>query len=1236
VKVEPDSNTDETSKAKVAAFGLKKVLDLYYILVNGKYLTESSNHFSLHRQADRSTSVPNVPQQIVIEFRAAILPAIVELWTSNFIEKISDATVKRLVDILKIVCAAEHEPQSVPKDSKAPLLLFKYTDARFNWAPHRGLVKEPRDFGYEEDLVHEAIYRANGNSASVMEYCRGHSIELAGPRHPIPSEEADVSALQQESPKDQEDSSSGAAAPDSDRMILDTLPDIPAEDMVEYADRHISQVQADDSISPESTNKSSSNNQDKPNDKEADVDFSMVKEELDNIRSKIRGNLIDQCLDVIRTHPETAIEVSDLVSATILRRQNQEAQEEVASTLTFALSSLALDEEEKRRNGKCIAAYAHLLALLLQDEKLFENNREILADKVDEYVGFLKVPLSSSTDELPPWIPYILLVLEVLLCHDERPIPAQWKPPKSLEDPVAEPVARLALPLVGDENRSRILESLLDLLPRIGKEEILATAVLRVLLIITRKRSLAKLVGEKKNLQRLFLMAKQLSGSGSERLKQTRLTAHIITILRHVIEDEEIIKQIMRAEIQADFPSLQRNQRGHPDVPSYLRAMAPVALRAPDLFVEVTNELLRFQRWIVPSGDSARPQPLTWKEQPPSTKPEEEKPATEEAVTQTIKPSTEMADKEMADVPRAHHDTKRPVVENPDGVIHFLLCELVNYRDVDDKEPSATGGDHTTEAATTTNSDDASAKDSPQADAKDKKPPKPMFKAEEHPIFVYRCFLLNCLAEILQSYTRTKVEFINFKRSAPPLTATTPIKPRTSILNYLIYDLLCQGNLNGTTDTIASKKKAATSSLTQKVLVALVSKTSEKNADRGADKFAYDDEPDLLFVRKFVLDTILKAYEKAPLTDEPLETRYSRMQCLAELMNHMIGERDRDQNPNSRGSDSLQSRSQAQLRRLMYEKGYVDKLTSSIAEISLSYPGVKRAIKYILRVLRALTSTAKELSHSSILPADPAGDHSDEDFASSSSLSDVEDDDREETPDLYRNSALGMLEPRGEDDESDEGDDDDDEDMYGDEYDDDEMDYGEDGMSDGEDDISDDDEELGGMGEIEGLHGEPGVVEVIMDDDEDEEDDSDDDDDDDMDSADMEDVEDRVEIVDEDGNPLEEDGDSGWESESDIEEDGDPDQDALDYDAEVQEEEEAHMHAMEPSELLDNMARAIMGDDGGYDPDLGLDDHYLDDDHDDGGMSPPPPPPLPPQPLLLYSAAAKIAWLQKMKMRTMT
>lgn len=925
--------------------------------------------------------------------------------------------------------------------------------------------------------------------------------------------------------------------------------------------------------------------------------FVATRADLDKQREDVRKDLIDRCLDIIRTHPSTAMEVSDLINAMVIRQQNKELQDDVCSTLTFALSSLAFDDDEKKRNGRCIATYSHLLALLLQDEGFFQQNLSTLRDKVEEYISFVKVPSPTVAEELPPWIPYILLVLEILLRQDERPVTAQWKAPKSLEETVAQPVIEKPTPLVDATQRELLLDSVLDILPRIGKEETLATSVLRILILLTRNRALAKRVGDKKNLQRLFLMAKQLAGSGSERLKQSRMTAHILTILRHIVEDEDVLRQVMRAEIRSEFINISRGNRAHPDLATYLRHMTPLALRAPDLFVEATNEVVEIQKWSPASGDHTRPPFVVLKNEGRDGTAQEPK-AKSTPEPPDVKPSTEPADKDMTEAPKPQQDTKRPLVENPDGVVHFLLSELVNYREVDDKEPVPPNSNSNPDATSKDLSKESPVNESSDTNGKEKKPQKPVFKPEEHPIFVYRCFLLNCLTELLQSYTRTKVEFINFKRSAPPLSSNTPVKPRSSVLNYLIYDLLCQGNLSGTTDSIAAKKKAATSAHTQKVLVALVSKTKEKPLDRTMPKFAYDDDSDLHFVRKFVLDTVVKAYERAPTSGDPLETRYSRMQSLAELMNHMVGERDREHGSHTRSSDTIQSRSQAQLRRMMYEKGVLDKLTSSIAEVNLNYPGVKRAIKYILRVLRILTDTAKELSHANLLPSNPT-DVVDDEIRSTSSLSDLEDD-REETPDLYRNSSLGMLEPGGgsHGDESDE-EDEDGEDMYGDEFDD-EMDYDEEGMSEDEqDNISEDSE----MGEIEGLPGEPGVVEVIMDGEDDDEDDDDsedddEDDEDDLDSDDMEDVEDRVEIVNE-GDPIDDDGNSDWESDSDEPDDEDLETDALDYEAEAQDADEARLHGIPPHDaLLGNMARALMEGDE-YDPDL-MDEHYPDDDLDEG------------------------------------
>ena len=1213
----------ESSKPKVAAFGLKKILDLYHILVNGKYITEANGVVNLQRNTDRSITVPNIYTQFVVEVRALVLPAIASLWTSSIVEKIPDQTAKRLIDILKLISLAEHEPLSTPNDKVCPPLtalspiiwyqtnllvqepfsLLRYNDVRFNWASARNTVNELMD-EFDDDLVHEAVFRANGSSNAARDYCRAHQRAIAGARNPIPPEDADASASSAPPvAQPRRTPSNGTGSSDEDRMSLDGSEALSGDNLGDLVD--ISQP-ADENSHPRPVNDdgaastTANTGEDTTSAAAPQVhQFVSTRANLDKEREDLRKDLIDRCLDVIRAHPDTAIEVSDLINAMVIRQQNKEMQEDVCSTLTFALSSLALDEDEKKRNGRCIATYSHLLALLLQDQGFFQQNLDTLRDQVDEYISFVKVPSPTAAEELPPWVPYILLVLEILLRQDERPMAAQWKAPKSLDESVAQPVIEAPTPLVDVTQRELLLDSVLDLLTRVGKEEMLATSVLRILVILTRNRTLAKRVGDKKNLQRLFLMAKQLAGSGSERLKQSKMTAHILTILRHIVEDEDVLRQVMRAEIKSEFVNISRGNRAHPDLASYLRHMAPLALRSPSLFIEATNEMLEIPRWSPASGEHTRPPFVTLRNDNRDGTTQEPKAEVASSEAPDVKPSTEPVDKDMADASKPQQDTKRPLVENPDGVVHFLLSELVNYREVDDKEPVPSNRDSNPDAASRDQGKEPSASEPTETDGKDKKPQKPIFKPEEHPIFIYRCFLLNCLTELLRSYTRTKVEFINFKRSAPPLSSNTPVKPRSSVLNYLIYDLLCQGNLSGTTDNIAAKKRAATSAHTQKVLVALVSKTREKPLDRTIPKFAYDDDSDLQFVRKFVLDTVLKAYERAPMSDDPLETRYSRMQSLAELMNHMIGERDKEHGTHTRGSDTIQARSQAQLRRMMYEKGVIEKLTSSIAEINLNYPGVKRAIKYILRVLRILTDTAKELSHSNLLPSNPM-DVVDDDIGSTSSLSELEDD-REETPDLYRNSSLGMLEPGGgsHGDESDE-EDDDGEDMYGDEYDD-EMDYDEEEMSDDEqDNISEDSE----MGEIEGLPGDPNMVEVIMDDDDDgededdSEDDDEDEDEDDLDSDDMEDVEDRVEIVNEDGDPIDDDGNPEWESDSEAD-DEDLEAEELDYEADAQEAEEAHLHGLPPpGGLLGNMARALMEGDE-YDPDL-MDEHYPDDDLDEG------------------------------------
>lgn len=165
-----------------------------------------------------------------------------------------------------------------------------------------------------------------------------------------------------------------------------------------------------------------------------------------------------------------------------------------------------------------------------------------------------------------------------------------------------------------------------------------------------------------------------------------------------------------------------------------------------------------------------------------------------------------------------------------------------------------------------------------------------------------------------------------------------------------------------------------------------------------------------------------------------------------------------------------------------------------------------------------------------------------------------------------------------------------------------------------EEDVSDhdDDEDLGGMGPIEGLSGDHGVIEVTMEDDDDmDEDDSDEDgsDEDDLDSDEMDEAEDRIEIIDDDGNPLEDDGVSGWESDTDDDEEGDDDDDddgdQIDYEADIQDlAEAADMGDLDDADGLGrfgNIMRAIEEEDFEHPEDIhGLNDRYMEDEDEDG------------------------------------
>ncbi|KAE8340946.1 hypothetical protein BDV24DRAFT_151607 [Aspergillus arachidicola] len=1059
----PDSEKDVSARLTSAYGGIKIILSFFSELASGKNIVESSQTQAM-TSSDRERDRPDYfqPGQFLVDLRMEILPMARDLWNSDFATQSSSSVIKCLVDILRSSLDGEYETGAAQR-SNLPPALAEVSRRKLVINRDRVAALQAKDFDLE--VVTEALYRCNNQYAPAEEYCKAQDWLLPAPRIPPPPN--DIESVRTPGGETSEDQVVGDASPFESRFLdRSTLAmliaqasgrsdDMPRQEQgqggpvetevrhgSEFLARALSHILNDDhsAVDSDREDSSSSNTRNlnpnggdfsEPSNHSTDPSPEQrteqsarrrevtTVEDLDKEREKVRSNLIERCLDVLNEHHDVSFELADLIaSATKKHRDPESFRKEVGEILVQSLVSLQM--ENFQAAGKKVAAYAHLLALVVQDRDMYNATLEELKECFTTFLGFISVPSEKSSDESFPWIGHVLLVLEKLLSDDAQPPQIRWNMPDN-ENPGAEDdaPAQLEEPLISNEQKTQLFEALVEILPRVGKDDTLALSVCRVLVILTRNRSIATRLGEKRSLQRLFVMMKQLSSTTNEKLQGA-----FMLILRHIVEDEDTIRQIMRSEIVANFESKSSRQI---DTTGYVRQMYHLVLRSPELFVEVSNEKLKLQRY----DSRQRPQVLTLKSDKNTGSSDKE---TAQDTTETVKDGSQTsADAQSEDKDKGKGpELKPPVVENPDGVIHYLLSELLSYKDVDDKEPSteATETSALEQSETQTDVEMATDEHSPSISTTDlqttrttKKAEKPAFKADDHPIYIYRCFLLQCLTELLSSYNRTKVEFINFSRKADPLAAT-PSKPRSGILNYLLNALVPIGTMEHD-ESVVFKKRANTSAWTMRVLVALCTKTGEFGGTgrrRSEQNSNEEDEPELAFVRSETSDI------------------------------STLGETEEDE------------------------------------------------------------------------------------ISSATSVSDLEDD-REETPDLFRHSTLGMLEPRHEEETSSEESDEEDDGMYDDEYED-EMDYEEDLPEDDGEVVSDEEDEIEGVGPIEGLPGDSGMdIEVVIDDDED--DDDEDDDDDDEDDSDMEDDEILAgEITgDQDNESLEEGDDDEWESEEMSEDD---------------------------------------------------------------------------------------------------
>ncbi|EME89163.1 uncharacterized protein MYCFIDRAFT_86240 [Pseudocercospora fijiensis CIRAD86] len=1111
---------------------IQSILTFYGQVVRSKCINEAPQSSVIN---NRDHKLPDYfqPGQLLVEIRDAVLPAINDIWHSQDLEKFTDANMRSIVDILRMILKAEGEDRALRREANAyrrvpaHKLEFKLTNTT-------GLEELAAKFN--KTLAKEALYRCNHIHNQAEQYCELRAKDPRVPRFPIPDGETPSNEVTTSE-------SFGQARSRSQPRVSTTSADETASVEMGNAGDGESGGLHREVVNPDDNGQAQETRQ-----------LYVTVDDLDEKRQALRADLIDRCLDVLSSQRDIAFELADLIQAAVMKSsEEQSTRAEISTTLVSSLISLKA-EEPSQESGSKIHAYAHLVALILQDRDFFEASLDELKDNFESLVEWVELgPDQKAADA--PWIETVLLIVERVLAEDEQPPENPWEPPPA--DNPLKPLKELPEPqaIVSQDLRSQLFGSLVGLLPKVGKNASLALSVSRVLVILTRKRELAMRLADRLTLNRLFTMIRQLAGSVDEKLQ-----ASFMLILRHMIEDDDTLRQIMRAEIRVALAH-HKSSRAL-DTTTYTRNLSHLAIRNPKIFVEITGEMVEITRF---DGNPNRGQQIGLKRStPPEPKPKAE--------SSSAKPTIDGDASEQQKMP----EPKGPVVETTDGVVQFLLRELSNYRVLEDNIPPASKEDEDKSTSGSASSDVEMSESTPTptpppanastaaavSTADQSKNSKPVFKPEEHTIYIYRCFILQCLAELLASYNKTKMEFINFSRKSEAQPAT-PSKPRAGTLNYLLNALMPVGTLEHR-DDVSHRKKAATSNWATQVLVALCTKTPERQSELQAAAPSFADfseqEPELTFVRKFVLEHALRTFKEAVTSAEPLDLRYSRLLSLGELFNRMLNSKVDQQRANVVSAGAFSAHQQ--IGRLMYEKNFIGTLTSAIAELDLNFPNAKRAVKYILGPLKQLTDLGVTLSQSAELSSstEPGTSTEEDEISSATSISgDEEDDDREHTPDLLRDTSLA--DQLADDDEDDDEDDDDDEMGY-DEYDD-GMDYEEEQVADHGEVVSDEDEdELDDMGDIEGVPGDVEMEIDVMMDDEDDEDDEDDDDDD-SDEDDEDDVDDdddehghdfldhMDEITGDDENASLGEHEGDWEEEDEqdygfepeIEEDDDDDQD---------------------------------------------------------------------------------------------
>lgn len=617
------------------------------------------------------------------------------------------------------------------------------------------------------------------------------------------------------------------------------------------------------------------------------------RKELGEQRESLKENVGRRALRLLDEHPSLIFDVKNAFIGPADGYSSRTLPLIIQDIKEFSPGAYEIHEQP-------LAVRCRLLALVFNEIGSLETRLPTNASKelMDVLLALLLAHPSNVDNEtsvVPKWLAPHLLVTEALLVTGDEPqtitLPQEDEEiaQQSITNEPSYPAAR-----------QNIFQFCLKLLPNIELPRDELIAVLRLLVHLTRDHTVAyelvKLGGIDTLLERFKSLSKDTNGC----------QIYIAIILRHVVEDQSILESIMRLEVKRWFSQPRTRIT---DVPNYIRASGGMALRDPKIFVRVTESLCQ----LVQAHPSV--QHITLKG----------------AAVHSVEPakSEKDADPDQMQVDEPTREAlPSDILEN---MVHHLISELMRVG-----KPAVIGSSRTMlqvgEESKAASSEDHLNKVGVVA---------PTSENDGRADYLYACFLMQCLTELLFSYNTCKTAFLTYtkKKTATPAKEGNP-KHRATVLNFLLSELISFG----TPEPVPSpdgKRRVMLCNWAMSVIVALCVHVTESHDSK-------DLPSDFVSIRRLVLDVLNRSI-KDPLPGESMEERYGRLLALADLCHRLLTVKA------GLGSNhKVQDESPLHIAKLMLEKNYVATLTNALAEVDLNYPNVRSLVTAILRPVEHL------------------------------------------------------------------------------------------------------------------------------------------------------------------------------------------------------------------------------------------------------------------------------------------